>query len=112
MSANRSTKEGVGIALITVAITQIALNSIGINKTSVVIVVTLLMVFGIVFAVTMIKYGNKGLGRRLNITASIIMLLACILAGAMLIMIISYPQFGYTHELLAITLAFSLLEAL
>lgn len=107
MSANRSTKEGVGIALITVAITQIALNAIGINKTSIVIVVTLLMVVGIVFAVTMIKYGNKGLGRRLNIIASIIMLLACILAGAMLIMIICYPQFGDTHELLAITLVFS-----
>jgi len=107
MSANKNPKEGAMIALITVIITQIVLYLIGISKISIVIIVTLLMVIGVAFAFTMIKYGDKGLGRKLNIIASILMLLACILMGAMLIMIKCYPQFGDTHEIFAITLVFS-----
>jgi hypothetical protein len=109
MSTNKSPIEGAMIGLITVIITQIVLKSIGINKISVILVSTLLIASGVIFAVTMIKNGNKGLGFRLNITASIIMLLACILGGAMFIMIECYPQFGDTHKILAMILVFSAL---
>lgn len=107
MSSNKSPKYGAMIGLITVIITQIVLNLIGINKISVLIVVTVLIAFGVTFAVIMISYGNKGFGLRLNIAASIVMLLSCILSGATLIMIICYPEFGDTHKILAMTLVFS-----
>jgi hypothetical protein len=107
MSANKIPKDGALIAITTVFITQAVLNSIGKSKIGIVIDVTFLIIVGIIVAVILIRYRNKGIGPRLNITASIIVLLTCLLIGTTLIMNNFYPQFGDTHKILSTALNFS-----
>lgn len=107
MSDNKSPKNGALIAITTVFITQAVLHSIGESKIGIVIDVTFLIIVGIIVAITLIRYRTKGIGPRLNITASIIVLLTCLLIGTNLIMNTFYPQFRDTHKIFSSILSFS-----
>jgi len=107
MGSNNNQKYGAIIGLIAVIAAQIILRLIGVNKISTTIFVTALVTIGIAFSAIMIKKRKNKLGTRLSVMSAVLMLIACILNSATMVLIECYPQQAHEHKIVTKVLIFS-----
>ena len=96
---------GGSICAVTIFLIQIFLRAIDTTKFSIQISVTVLLLFGVAFAIGMIRSKNNVFGLKLNRIAAVLILITCIIISAEIIYTEGFPILAKAHPLLTLIIS-------